>query len=95
MGKAARYPAANPETLRSLPWPVEDLRKLEEQLQWVRGIPEVPGGYMVGRHLDNAFRRVVEKQAPVRETLLDYNRVMNEEIRSKRIELGLEGGSGQ
>lgn len=96
MGKAARYPAANPETLRSLPWPVEDLRKLEEQLQWVRGIPEVPGGYMVGRHLDNAFRRVVEKQAPVRETLLDYNRVMNEEIRSKRIELGLqqEGGSG-
>ena len=44
---------------------------------------------------DNAFRRVVEKQAPVRETLLDYNRVMNEEIRAKRLELGLdtEGGS--
>jgi len=37
----------------------------------------------------------VEKQAPVRETLLDYNRVMNEEIRAKRLELGLdtEGGS--
>lgn len=95
MGKAARYPAANPDTLRALPWPVEDLRKLEEQLQWVRGVPEVPGGYMVGRHLDNAFRRVVEKQAPIRETLLDYNRVMNEEIESKRYELGLhlEGGS--
>ena len=61
----------------------------------MKGVPEVPGGYMVGRHLDNAFRRVVEKQAPVRETLLDYNRVMNEEIRAKRLELGLdtEGGS--
>ncbi len=95
MGAAARYPAANPETLRSLPWPLEDYRKLEEQLRWVKGVPEVPGGYMVGRHLDNAFRRVVEKQAPVRETLLDYNRVMNEEIRAKRLELGLdtEGGS--
>ena len=91
MGAAARYPAANPETLRSLPWPLEDYRKLEEQLAWVRGVPEVPGGYMVGRHLDNAFRRVVEKQAPVRETLLDYNRVMNEEILAKRLELGLEG----
>ena len=50
---------------------------------------------MVGRHLDNAFRRIVEKQAPIRETLLDYNRVMNEEIRSKRAEFRLdeEGGS--
>ena len=90
MGAAARYPTANPETLRSLPWPLEDFRKLEEQLKWVRGVPEVPGGYMVGRHLDNAFRRVVNDQAPVRETLLDYNRVMNEEIRAKRLELGLD-----
>lgn len=94
MGAAARYPSANPETLRSLPWPLEDYRKLEEQLQWVRGVPEVPGGYMVGRHLDNAFRRVVEKQAPVRETLLDYNRVMNEEIQAKRLELGLDAEGG-
>ena len=95
MGEAARYPAANPATLRNLPWPLEDYRQLEEQLSWVKGVPEVPGGYMVGRHLDNAFRRIVEKQAPIRETLLDYNRVMNEEIRSKRQELGLdqEGGS--
>ncbi|MCK9524985.1 MAG: extracellular solute-binding protein [Limnochordia bacterium] len=95
MGEAARYPTANPTTLRNLPWPLEDYRKLEEQLSWVQGVPEVPGGYMVGRHLDNAFRRIVEKQAPIRETLLDYNRVMNEEIRSKRAELGLdeEGGS--
>ena len=95
LGEAARYPAANPETLRSLPWPAEDYRKLEEQLSWVRGVPEVPGGYMVGRHLDNAFRRIVEKPAPIRETLLDYNRVMNEEIRSKRAEFRLdeEGGS--
>jgi ABC-type glycerol-3-phosphate transport system substrate-binding protein len=95
MGEAARYPAANPATLRNLPWPLEDYRKLEEQLSWVKGVPEVPGGYMVGRHLDNAFRRIVEKQAAIRETLLDYNRVMNEEIRSKRAELGFdeEGGS--
>ena len=94
MGAAARYPAANPETLRNLPWPLEDYLKLEAQLQWVRGVPEVPGGYMVGRHLDNAFRKVVEKQAPVRETLLDYNRVMNEEILAKRLELGLDAEQG-
>jgi preprotein translocase subunit SecA len=73
---------------------LEDYLKLEAQLQWVRGVPEVPGGYMVGRHLDNAFRKVVEKQAPVRETLLDYNRVMNEEILAKRLELGLDAEQG-
>jgi len=97
MGTAARYPTANPETLRNLPWPIEDYRKLQEQLAWVQGVPEVPGGYMVGRHLDNAFRRVVEQQAPIRETLLDYNRVMNDEITSKRDELGVnkrEGANG-
>ena len=49
---------------------------------------------MVGRHLDNAFRKVVEKQAPVRETILDYNRVMNEEILAKRLELGLDAEQG-
>ena len=26
------------------------------QWQWVRGVPEVPGGYMIGRYLDNAFQ---------------------------------------
>ncbi|MFY9306321.1 MAG: extracellular solute-binding protein [Bacillota bacterium] len=90
MGPAARYATANVEALRSLPWTVEELRKLDEQWQYVKGVPEVPGGYMTGRHLDNAFRKVVYQKREARKTLLDYVRVMNEELEIKRQEFGLE-----
>ena len=93
MGPAARYPTANLEAMAMLPWTVEEYETLMEQWQWVTGIPEVPGGYMVGRHLDNAFRRVVYQHEPARETILDYNRVMNEELAEKRWELGIDGGN--
>ncbi len=90
MGTAARYPAANIEALQLLPWRVEELEVLLEQWEWVKGLPEVPGGYMVGRHLDNAFRKVIYSHEPPRETLLAYNRKINKEIRNKRLEFGLE-----
>ncbi|SFQ16067.1 hypothetical protein SAMN05444406_1152 [Caldicoprobacter faecalis] len=60
-----------------------------EQWQWVKGNPEVPGGYFMPRHLDNAFRKVVYGGEDPRETILDYVRVINEEITNKRIEFGL------
>ena len=76
--------------MSNLPWTVEELDKLFQQWSYVRGVPEVPGGYMVGRHLDNAFRKVVLHKAEPRKTLLDYARVVNEEITVKRREFGLE-----
>lgn len=90
MGPAARYPTANVEALRNLPWTVAEFEKLVEQWGYVQGVPEVPGGYMIGRHLDNAFRRVIFRKEEPRKTLLDYVRVMNEEIATKRREFGLE-----
>lgn len=90
MGPAARYPTANVEAMRNLPWTVEEFDKLFVQWGHVRGVPEVPGGYMIGRHLDNAFRKVVLQKEEPRKTLLDYVRVMNEEISVKRSEFGLE-----
>lgn len=90
MGAAARYPTANIEALAQLPWSVQAYNKLMEQWEWVEGIPQVPGGYFVSRHLDNAFRSVVFHGTNPRETLLDYVRVINEEIDNKRLEFGLE-----
>jgi ABC-type glycerol-3-phosphate transport system substrate-binding protein len=88
-GPAGRYATANVEAMAALPWSVEEYTKLKEQWEWVRGVPEVPGGYMVGRYLDNAFRRVVYASEPVRDTLIEYNRMINEEIVRKREEFGL------
>ncbi len=89
MGEAARYPTANIEALEELPWPVKDYKNLESQWQWVRGIPQVPGGYFTGRHLDNAFRKVVNAAENPREALSDYIIYINDEIEIKRKEFGL------
>lgn len=90
LGAAARYPTANVEAMSQLPWTVTEYSKLEDQWEWVRGIPEVPGGYMTGRHLDNAFRLVYNDKANARETIYDYVQIINDEITKKRREFGLE-----
>ena len=90
MGAAARYPTANIEALDRLPWPVNDYDNLKAQFEWVQGIPEVPGGYFTGRHLLNAFYRVVvNAQTEPREAIVDYAQYIQEEIRAKRKEFGL------
>ncbi len=89
MGPAARYPTANIEALSELPWPVKDYRNLDAQWEWVMGVPEVPGSYFTGRHMDNAFREVVNEGEDTRETLYKYVKVINEEIDLKRDEFGL------
>ncbi|GAA3400535.1 extracellular solute-binding protein [Paenibacillus hodogayensis] len=89
MGAAARYPTANVAAMAELPWPAKDYARLERQWEWVKGVPEVPGGYFTGRHLDNAFREVVNRNRNARETLYDYTSDINEEIALKRGEFGL------
>ena len=89
MGEAARYPTANVEALEELPWPVKDYNNLASQWEWVRGIPQVPGGYFTGRHLDNAFRKVVNASENSREALNDYVLYINDEIEIKRKEFNL------
>ena len=89
MGAAARYPTANIKALDSLPWPVADYENLKAQFEWVRGIPEVPGGYFTGRHLFNAFYKTVVGQVEARESMMDYVQYIQDEIRTKRTEFGL------
>ncbi|MFC5651906.1 extracellular solute-binding protein [Paenibacillus solisilvae] len=90
MGAAARYPTANIAALEKLPWPLADYKNLTEQFKWVRGIPQVPGGYFLGRHLDNAFWKVVNvANTGARETLEDYIETINQEIKLKRREFNL------
>lgn len=90
MGAAARYPTANIEALKELPWPARDYRNLEEQWQWVQGVPEVPGGYFTGRHLDNALREVINNGTNTADALYDYVQEIDYEIAEKRDEFNLD-----
>lgn len=90
MGAAARWPTANVEAFERLPWPMEDFRNLQEGFSWVKGIPEVPGGYFTGRHIENAFWKVRHENYNPREALEEYVELINSEITLKRIEFGID-----
>jgi len=90
MGAAARYPTANYDAFKRLSWGSEQMAILDEQRQWTVGIPEVPGGYFVSRHITNAARRILNEGQDTRETLLDYTLTINDELIKKRKEFGLE-----
>ncbi|MBR4234765.1 MAG: extracellular solute-binding protein [Clostridia bacterium] len=90
LGVSARYPSANVDAFANMPWSASELALLNAQWPTVRGIPEVPGGYFTARHLNNAFRRVINYKEDPGETLMDYVKNIDAEISIKRREFGLE-----
>ena len=89
MGSAARYPTANVEAMETIAWDRSTQEALTEQWQYVKAIPEVPGGYFTSRYFDFAFRDVVLDGKDVRETMVSSAREINNEIRNKRQEFKL------
>ena len=89
LGASARYQTANGEALKQLAWSNKQLKVLEEQMAQTRGFPEIAGGYSTTRHITNACRRVINTKEDPRETLLNYARTINEEIKIKRKEFNL------
>ena len=65
-GKAGRVPTANLEAFQKLAWKASDMEALLEQYAWVRGIPQVPGGYYSWRNVNNAFYTVTTGPAFLR-----------------------------
>lgn len=91
MGSAARVATANQEAFEKMPWPVETYENLNEAFKWVKGIPQVPGGYYSWRNVNNAFYTVTTDTdtASPREELMDKVIYINDEITYKRKEFGL------
>ena len=89
MGAAARYSTANVEAVARLPWDSKSYDQLSEQFGNLRTIPEVPGGYITGRHVDYALRAVINEGQNPREALYENVKVINEELTIKRLEFGL------
>ena len=89
LGASARYQTANQEAIRQLAWSDKQLSVLLEQMTHTKGFPEIAGGYSTTRHITNAIRRVINTKEDPRETLMNYARTINEEIRIKRREFNL------
>lgn len=90
LGAAARYPTANLQAFAALPWSTKDYQILSMQRELAVGIPTVPGDYIIGRHIDNAFRRSINDRSNPRENLFEYVARINVELERKRQEFNLD-----
>ena len=90
LGVAARHFTANKEAAQQIAWSQGELAAIQAQWEWVKEIPEVPGGYYTSRCLEYAFKAVViSRQAP-RDALTDYVKSINRELHEKRREFGMD-----
>jgi len=89
LGTSARYPAANKDAIDSMPWSAADAEILKSQWQFVKGVPEVPGGYLKDREINFAFRSVIRNGDEPREALTDHVYNINIEIEKMRKEFHL------
>ena len=94
MGAAARYPAADPDVIKQLPWSNKELEELLSQYQHLNGMPAVPGYYMNTRMISYAFEDVVADLSSPRETLYLNIRDIDKELTKKRTEFGLTTAEG-
>lgn len=90
-GEAGRVPTANLEAFGNIAWKASDMEALLDQYQWVRGIPQVPGGYYSWRNVNNAFYTVTTDTdfTSPREELMDKVVLIDTELQYKWEEFGL------
>ncbi len=89
LGNAANFPVGNAEAIVTLASDLGFEEAIKETLEWSRGIPQVPGGYISGRYLENSFLTVVNNNTDPVDTLYNNIRHINKEIATKRLEFGL------
>lgn len=87
MGPMGRFDTANQEALTQLPWSITEYEKISAQQSELREIPIIPSSYAVTRHINNAFRAVVNDAGNPRYTLTSYNDQIKSEIVRKYQEL--------
>ena len=89
LGDSADVPLANLEAVKARAEERGTIDTIEEILKWIDGVPQVPGGYITGREIENAFLEVVNNNLDPVDTLYAKLRYINAELDSKREEFGL------
>ena len=90
LGTMGRFDTANLEALGRLSWTEDELSRLRAQQEELTEIPVIPASYAVTRNIMNAFRETINEKENPRDTLIWYNKDINDEITRKRRNLGVE-----
>lgn len=89
VGTEARWNSANIKAFESLAWGKGDLPVIQEYWNWAKEQPVVLGGYFTGRHLNNAWNRVIIDGQSVRDALEEAVYDINRELKMKQEEYGI------
>lgn len=86
MGTAARYATANLAAMESIQWDFDIKEALVAQREQLVGMEQLAGSYYTSRYFEFAFRDVVNNGENDRESLLEANENITNEILEKRLE---------
>ena len=68
-------------------WTSNELQEIGNQFANLKGVPEMPGSYIIARNIEFAFLDVYNNDAVPSEALQDYTNTINAEFTRKREEL--------
>lgn len=94
LGDAGEFPIANVEAILDRAREKETYDTFAETIKWLRGVPQVPGGYITGREVENAFLSSVSNLTDPVDSLYAKMSTINNELKNKREEFGLEKEGG-
>lgn len=86
IGPEAIWASANVEAFDVLPWDAELEDVIKVYQDWYKDAPNVIGGYIVGRYLENARVAVVVENEPYRPSLEKAVKEINRELTKKNAE---------
>ena len=90
LGPAGKYATANREAFADMSWTANELKEIENQIKNLKGVPEMPGSYIIARNVEFAFLKVYNNDIVPSEALQDYTNAVNAEFARKREELKRE-----
>ena len=85
-GVAGRVAVANTTAFENVGWSTAEKVVLREQRESTVGVPEIPGNYIILRHLTNALRASYDDGADPLRQLNIQSRFINQELKRKRAE---------
>ena len=90
LGPAGKYATANRDAFKDMSWTANELAEIENQFAYLKGVPEMPGSYIIARNIEFAFLDVYNNDAIPSESLQNYTNTINAEFTRKREELTRE-----
>jgi ABC-type glycerol-3-phosphate transport system substrate-binding protein len=88
LGVGARWISANLNAFASLSWRPFEKELITQQMEWVRETPIYLGSYFSGRHISNAFNKVVVSNLSARDSLEKATEDITKEMKRKREQFG-------